>query len=94
MAVQARVEVDGAGGAPQRAPMPREHGGGRTLPGWREVEDAPEKVIGEVGQAKASGGHWRCATMATGRRRHGGEMQLPREARTDHEHYSRMACEM
>lgn len=44
--VRAGVEVDGARVEPERAPPPREHGGGRGLLGRREVEDAAEQEVG------------------------------------------------
>lgn len=59
----ARGEVDGAGGAPERAEPPREQAGGRGLLGVREVEDAEEEVVGEVRQAVIAGGH-RSSTSA------------------------------
>ena len=56
--LDARLEVHGAGGAPQRrAPSPRERGCGRGFLGWGEVEDAQEEVVGEVGQAVGAAGH-------------------------------------
>lgn len=50
-----RLDVEGAGGEPRRAPPPRERRGGRCLLGRREVEDPPSQVVGEVGDAVAAG---------------------------------------
>ena len=44
-------EVDGARRPKERAPPPGEQAGGSSVPGGDEVEDAPEKVVGELGQA-------------------------------------------
>ena len=58
----AGVEVGDARHAPQVAPPPGEHGGGRGLPGGCLEQDALEQVVREVGQVAGGrdgggGGH-------------------------------------
>ena len=56
---EAHGEVDGAGGAPERAPPRREQAGGRGLVGRREAEDALDEVVGERRDAVDAAGHRR-----------------------------------